>query len=90
MSKCGKVGAKSVMASFVSHLCYYGWVLRSRTRLVYRIIKDNMVFGILPFAFGVDTVVQMGASASAAIPHIADNLMTLDLLSDLKTVSVIF
>ena len=49
-----------------------------------------MVLGVLPFAVGVDTVVQMGTGASAAIPDITDNFTALNLLSDLETVSVIF
>ena len=49
-----------------------------------------MVSGILPFAIGVDTIVQVGPGASAAIPYITDNVRALNLLSDLESVSVIF
>ena len=90
VSNYREVGAKIMRASFCSHLRYHGWVLRGRTRLVYGIIKDNIVLGVLPFTIGADTVVQMGTGASAAIPDITDNRAALDLLSDLKTVSVIF
>ena len=61
-----------VEGSFSSYLCYHSWVLRGRTRLIRRISKDNMVFmvfRILPFTVGEDTVVQMSAGASTAIFH---------------------
>ena len=41
---------------FLIRSCYHGRVFSDCTHLVRRIIKDNMVSGILPFAVSVDTV----------------------------------